>query len=503
MHSTQHSEPHRHKAEKPETTLRRAMTPAATQPDPRPPSPPVAAQSVPWRERIAFGAGGWPAGYGMWGLKSLAIPVYQMTLKVDPAMLGLMLALPRFWDAFSDPLMGHISDRTRSRFGRRRPYIIAGAFLTGLSFALVWMVPVHWPQNGQLAWFLATSLLFYTCFTVWAVPYQSLGYELTANYHERTAVMGVQNIFGKLSGLTIDWLFPLAHLGLFVSVMHGVRTITLMAGVAIFIGLGLLPGLFVRERFAPRPERAVVGKPAGFWIGCVNTLRNRGMLVLITLVTLNLVASMFTSGLDYYLLVYFVCGGNIAEGAMWKGVLSTCFSVIGILAVWPLAWVSKRYDKRNALMIIYGMVAAGGVGKWFFFREGMPWLCVFVPLLCAPIFTANGMIAQSMLADICDDDEWRHGGRREGLFGAMHGWVGKTVASLAIFGAGVTLNLVGFDAARGVSQDPDALLAIRYILVAATTLPALIAIFILRYYPLNEARMADIRRELEARRGAV
>jgi GPH family glycoside/pentoside/hexuronide:cation symporter len=451
---------------------------------------------------MAFGVGGLTAAFGSMGIKNLAIPVYQMTLKVDPALLGLMLAIPRFWDAFTDPFIGHLSDHTRSRFGRRRPYIVAGALLTGLTFALVWMVPVHWSQGAQLAWFLTTSLLFYTCYSIWEVPYQSLGYELTPNYHERTTVMGVQNLFSK-GGVAVEWVFPLAQLGFFLSVMQGVRAITAALAVIVFMGFGLLPGLLIRERFAATGVMRVQQPRAGLWRACTATLRNRGMLVLMTLVLLNLVASMFTSGLDYYLLVYYVCGGDIFQGSMWKGVLSSTFAGVGFVSVWLLAWMSRRYDKRNALVIVYVMVAIGGVGKWFFFREGMPWLCLLVPLLCGPIFTANDMIAKSMIADICDEDELRHGERREGMSGAMHGWVGKTAAALAILGAGITLNVIGFDAARGAAQDPEALLRIRYILVVATVLPALIAIFVLRFYPLNAAKMTEIRSELERRRGTV
>ena len=459
---------------------------------------------VSWRERLAFGVGGLTMAVGGMGIKNLAIPVYQMTLKVDPALLGLMLAIPRFWDAFTDPFIGHLSDRTRSRFGRRRPFIVVGAVLTGLAFALVWMVPAHWPQSWLLGWFLVTSLIYYTCYSIWEVPYQSLGYELTPNYHERTSVMGLQNLFGRL-GVVIEWVFPLAQLAIFATVLSGVRTITALLAVTVLMGVGVLPGLFVRERFTASQMPAVANKKktAGFWRSCVATLKNRAMRVLMTLVLLGLVASMFTSGLDFYLLVYYVCGGDLLEGSTWKALLSVAFSIIGALSVGVLAWLARRVDKRNALVIVYSMVALGGIGKWFFFREGMPWLCLLVPLLCAPIFTANEMIARSMIADICDEDELRHGERREGMFGAMHGWIGKTGAALAIFGAGVTLNLVGFDAARGAAQDPEALLRIRYILVVATTLPALSSIFVLRFYPLNEARMTSIRAELERRRGTV
>ncbi len=456
-----------------------------------------------WRERIAYGVGGLTAAVGAMGIKNLAIPVYQMTLKVDPALLGLMLAIPRFWDAFTDPFIGHASDHTRSRFGRRRPYIVAGAVLTGLSFALVWMVPAHWPQSWLLAWLLVTSLIYYTCYSIWEVPYQSLGYELTPDYHERTTVMGMQTLFGRLA-IVIEWIFPLAQLALFASVLQGVRTLTVLLAAVVFIGIGLLPGLLVRERFAvSAAQRMAAKQAAGFWRSCGATLRNRSMLVLMTLVLLNLVASIFTSGLDYYLLVYYVCGGDVFEGSTWKALLSSAFAVIGVLSVGVLGWLSRRVDKRNTLVIVHVMVAIGGIGKWFFFREGLPWLCLFVPLLCGPIFIANDMIVRSMIADICDQDELENGVRREGMFGAMHGWVGKTAAAMAVFGAGVALNAVGFDAALGPAQDPEALLRIRYILVAATTVPALIAIVVLRYYPLDEAKMAVIRSALERRRGAV
>ncbi len=318
--------------------------------------------------------------------------------------------------------------------------------------------------------------------------------------------MGVQNLFSKVS-VAIEWVFPLAQklvmLGVAVSVMQSVRTITLLLAGVVFIGVGLLPGLLVRERFVPGNLTRALPNPPGFWRSCVATLRDRAMLVLMSLVLLGLVASVFTSGLDYYLLVYYVCGGDIFEGSTWKAMLSLGFAGVGFVSVWLLTWMCRRFDKRNALVIIYAMVALGGVAKWFLFREGMPWLCLFVPLLCGPIYTANEMIARSMIADICDEDELKHGARREGMFGAMHGWVGKTAAALAVFASLSVLNFIGFDAARGAAQDPEALLKIRIIIVAATTIPALLAMGVLQFYPLDERRMTEVRAELERRRGAV
>lgn len=437
--------------------------------------------------------------YGEIGVKALAVPVYQMTLKVDPAMLGLMLALPRLWDAVTDPLMGYISDRTRSRFGRRRPYIVVGALLSAVSFALIWMVPTGWSQQAQLSWFLVTALLFYTCLTVWGVPYQSLGYEITADYHERTSVMGVRAVFAKLASFTNQWMFPLAHLAMFASVMEGVRVVTLVVAAVVFAGLGLLPGL-VRERFAEPPVKAGTPPPR-FWATCRAIARNRSMLVLTALTLLQVVAGMLASSLDYYILVYHMFDGDVGQGAIWKGVLSSSYALVGFAAIWPVTVISRRFDKRRALAVIYGLAVVGGALKWVLFTPGMPWLIVLDPLCSAALWTAVAMIMPSMAADICDEDEWKHGVRREGMFGAALSWFNKTAVSLSFLGSGVALNLVGFDAARGGDQAPEAILGMRLVLVFGTVIPALLALVVLRFYPLNAQRAAEIRADLEARRG--
>jgi GPH family glycoside/pentoside/hexuronide:cation symporter len=111
------------------------------------------------------------------------------------------------------------------------------------------------------------------------------------------------------------------------------------------------------------------------------------------------------------------------------------------------------------------------------------------------------MIMPSMAADICDEDEWNHGVRREGMFGAALSWFNKTAVSLSFLGSGVALNLVGFDAARGGAQTPGAILGMRLVLVFGTIVPAVLALAVLRFYPLNERRAAKIRADLEARRG--
>lgn len=138
---------------------------------------------VPLRQKLGLGAGGLAAFFGYAGVSTLAYPVYNMTLGVSAAAVGVALLVPRLWDAVSDPLMGRITDNAQTRWGRRRPFVLLGAPLMGLLFVAIWYAPPGWSDAGQLAWFIAAQLLFFTAYTVFAVPFGAMSYEMTPDHH--------------------------------------------------------------------------------------------------------------------------------------------------------------------------------------------------------------------------------------------------------------------------------------------------------------------------------
>ena len=481
---------------------------------------PTAAPGVPPRkrsggyvsfgEKLALGCGGITMFFGNVSVKAIAVPVYQMTLGVNPALLGLAMALPRLWDAITDPVMGSISDNCRSRFGRRRPFIVVGALLMGLSFGLIWMVPPSWSENAQLIYFVLTSLLFFTCFTVFSVPYNSLTYEMTPDYHERTRVMAYPTFFSKIAEAGYTWVIPLAGLAIFGGFLAGMRWVGWGVALIVMAGIGMLPGLLVRERFV-RPDQDGDGEPESrisnkdrvrFFPTLLQSLRSRAFVILIVLTILQVIAGMLASSLDYYLLVYHMFDGDIEDGSYWKAILSTGYAVVGFASVFGVGWLANRLDKRTVLAFIYATVAAGGIVKWFVFQPGhSPWWILLDPLFCGSIYVAIGMVMPSMLADICDEDELQSGQRREGMYGAIFSWISKTGVSLAFFGSGVALVLVGFNEQLGGNQDPRAILLMRLILAGSVMVTSAISAVLLLFYPITE-RTADLtRQQLEARRG--
>ncbi len=215
--------------------------------------------------------------------------VLNLGLGMNPAVVGMLGALPRLVDALVDPLMGFISDRTRSRWGRRRPYIFAGAIASGVTFALLWQLPRGRGETFYFVWFLAGSVVFYLAYTVFAAPWVALGYELTPDYHERTRLMGVQNFIGQLAYVVSPWfLWVMTYRGLFPDQVAGAAALAVAIG-AVAIGLGVLPAIFLRERFkdvaaaaaetrrgAPAGARAVfLRKLREFFVGFGTTLRSR------------------------------------------------------------------------------------------------------------------------------------------------------------------------------------------------------------------------------------
>ncbi|MGE4489007.1 MAG: MFS transporter [Kiritimatiellales bacterium] len=457
-------------------------------------------EKISFREKTALGVGSFAGFLGGTLVKSLAVPVYQMTLGVNPALLGIALALPRLWDAFTDPVMGNISDNFQSRFGRRKPFIVAGAVLTGVSFGIVWMVPQHWSDIAKLVYFIIASLIYYTCYTIYAVPSQSLILEMTPDYDERTKVTAFCGFFGKAGEFVYQWIFPLTQLAIFATAMQGIRTVGWLTGIFLIAGIGVIPGIFVKERYYHQAQKQ---PKVRFLESAKAVLRNRGFAILISLVILTTFAGMFASCLDYYLLVYYVCDGSIVQGSVWKAVLSSEYAIVGILSIWPVLWLSKRFSKQAALQLIYALTVIGGIVKWFVYTPGHPWLISVDPVLCGPIWTAISMLQPSMMADVCDDDERHHGQRREGMFGALYSWIWKCGISLSFLLSGVALVLAGFDEQLGGAQTSQTFTVMRLIFAGIPALTSGLTIILLSFYPITRRQAQETRRILEDRRGQV
>lgn len=453
------------------------------------------------------------------------IIVLNLGLGMDPAWVGLLGALPRLTDALTDPLMGYLSDHTRSRWGRRRPYILGGALAAGLIYiALWWGMPTS-PLETTFAWFLGGSVLFYLAYTTFATPWVALGYELTPDFHERTRLMGVQNFIGQLAYVVSPWFLWFMTQDLwFEDQLEGARWLALIVGLVV-MALGVLPALFLRERFAVTrteddtpPAAQLAGEPPGaaekpvaasglgenlkdFGRGLLTTLRCRPFLLLGAATFLVFNGFILISSFQYYVIIYYVFGGDQQLGAEWAGYSGTLGAVSTFVVITLVTWLATRVGKRRAFFLAIGLSMLGYGLKWFCYNPEVPWLLLLpAPLMAfglGGLFTLMG----SMIADVVDLDELDTHERREGMYGSIFWWVVKLGMAAALAGGGFLLNWTGFDVELGAAQSDQTILWMRICDAFVPVVTSGLAIWAVWRYPITEASAGEVRAQLEARRG--
>ena len=440
--------------------------------------------------------------------------ILNLGLKMDPVLVGLLGAIPRLTDAITDPLMGYISDKTKSRWGRRRPWIFAGAIAAGLLYIALWWMPLGRSESFTFWWFLIGSMIFYLAYTMYATPWVAMGYELTPDYNERTRLMGVQNFIGQLAYLVSPWfLWFMSNEDWFPSQIIGARWLAVIIGVVV-IALGILPAIFLRERFdevaaaAQEPEAAearpgLIAQLKDFAQGLVITLRSRSFLKLGLATFLVFNGFILISSFQSYVIIYYLFGGDQELGAKWAGYSGTVGSISTFCVIVLTTWLGTHLGKRRAFFVAIGISMLGYLLKWFCYVPGTPWLLLLpAPLMAfglGGLFTLMG----SMIADVVDEDELLTGERREGMFGSIFWWVVKLGMAAAIAGGGYLLNWTGFDVELAGAQTADALFWMRVCDVGVPFVASAIAIWAVWSYPITEETANATRAKLEARRGAV
>jgi GPH family glycoside/pentoside/hexuronide:cation symporter len=457
--------------------------------------------------RVAYGAGAFVNNLLAAASGGMMI-VLNLGLGMNPALVGLLGALPRLTDAFTDPLMGYISDNTRTRWGRRRPYIFGGAIAAGLLFALLWQLPGEKSETFYFVWFLAGSILFYMGYTVFATPWVALGYELTPDYHERTRLMGTQNFIGQLAYVVSPWFLWIMNSGkFFPDQVSGAAGLAVVVAV-VAMGLGILPAIVLRERMKDvaaeeggKPVRSFKENMAEFFSAFGVTLSNKPFLKLCLATFLVFNGFILISSFQYYVIIYFVAGGDQTAGAKYAGWAGTVGAICTFAVVAFVTWLSTRIGKRHAFFLSIGLSIVGYGLKWVCYNPELPYLVILPAPLMA--FGLGGLftLVPSMIADVVDTDELKTHERREGMYGSIFWWMVKLGLSAALAGGGYLLNATGFDVELGGNQAARSITLLRIFDAGIPMVASAIAIWAVATFPITEAKAREVREELEARRG--
>ncbi len=460
-------------------------------------------------QKVVYGLGALCNNLLAAALGCMAI-VLNLGLGMNPALIGTIMSFSRFTDALTDPIMGYVSDHTRTRWGRRRPYILVGAVLSGLVFALMWQLPGGHSQSFYFWFFLVGTSIFYLAYTIFATPFIALGYELTPDYHERTRLMGVSNFLGQFAWVAVPWFYAIMENDrLFENSVQGARGLAIAVGVAVIV-LGVLPALFTRERYLSiaQAEESTMLKGLAknikdFFRGLLITLRFRPFLRLCAATFLVFNGFMVISGFSSYVIIFYIFGGNKDAGAAYMGWYGTVSSVATFCVIIFATWLSGRIGKKSAFFTTTAVSIVGYALKWFCYNPSHP----FLLLLPAPLiaFGLGGLftLMGAMMADVCDVDELENGHRREGTFGAIYWWMVKLGMALAFALSGVLLNATGFDVALGNAQPVRTLFLLRICDIGVPIVASVIALIAMAGYHITEESAHAVRAELEKRRGKV
>jgi Na+/melibiose symporter-like transporter len=442
------------------------------------------ADRLTWRRLALYALPAAPIEAMFWLVVLYQLKFATDVIGVSPAVLGAIFGAVRLWDAFLDPVAGWLSDRTRSRMGRRRPWLVASAIPVGVAFAAAWSPPLG---SGAASIWLALSLLaFYTAHTAFGIPHTSLGAELATSHHERTRVFGVRGAFqgaGIFAGLGA--LHALEH-------ADDPRRIATAIGVAlgaIATGCILVTALRLRE---PRDGS---GRGGGApWTALRDVIANpHARRLLGVFFCGELAVGLLATALPF-------ASAHLlgAPGGTSLHLLAYLAPSLAALPAWPA--LSRRYGKARTWRWAKG-AAALGFGALWFADAGAPGTTL---LLCAAIGVCHGasrVLPYSIQADVIDWDELRTGERKEGIYCATWNLAAKAASGLAVALCGGALAAAGI-AARS-APTPAALETIRVLVSLAPAGLTAVAAALLAGFRLGEREHAAIRAAIDARGGPI
>ena len=457
---------------------------------------------VPLGQKIAFGLGMlanqmFPAALGIF------MVVLVQNLGFPGWMWGIIYFFPRIFDSFTDPIMGFISDNTKSRWGRRRQYVFIGAIVMGISFVIMWQLFKDSGVDYNFVYFMFWSFVFYLGLTIFSVPYVAMGYEMSDDFHERTSIMAVAQWIGQWAWVIAPWFWVIMYIngddGWFATAEEATRTLAIWVGI-ILMFVAMVPALFIKskstldEDYADLSLKNIRGSFNEIKLGFKEALQIKPFrkLCISTFLIFNAFNTVAT--FTFFVIVYQLFNGDAeaANAGYWPslfgclGALSTTFIVIPIVT-----WMSRKLGKKNAFLLSQGISIIGYILLWFLLIPGKPYMFIFaLPFFSFGIGSLFTLM-MSMTSDVIDLDELNTGKRREGIFGAIYWWMVKFGFAIAGALSGIILSVIGFQEGVASTDQEGAIIGLRAFFSGFPILGTLIAMWIMRDYDLTEEKAVE------------
>lgn len=460
-------------------------------------------------QKVIYGSGDWSLS-SFTTLRAFLYTIFLVdVVRLDPGLASISAFIGMLWDAINDPLVGTINDRLRTRWGRRRPFLLLFAIPFALGFMVLWWSP---PTDSQWIKFLYVTLAFLigdTLHTLINVPYLALVPEISRDYDERTALSGFRVFFNLVASLVTVVAAPTIVDDVVRSGFAPQQGYLLVA--AIFGGIAAIPFLvipfIIHERTAELDEPDEMIDLRQMWRVL---LRNRPFRYVTGLYTLTWIAFDLVTRMIPFFLIYWVGRGDtlisrplLGSDFALESLAMGALMIVAVISI-PL-WISlsQKFSKRNAYIagMVFWVVVLAAL---MFVQPGQIGLTLLLAALAGLSVSTASVLPESMLPDAVDWDEYTHGERNEGLFFGAITFFRKLSGAIAGFLALQALSISGYLAPpEGVhvfEQAPSALNAIRLLTGPFSALLVIGAIVVAWFYPLDRRQYAEVRHELDRRR---
>ena len=398
---------------------------------------------VPYRMLAAYGGPALGFAFALFFVQFYFLKYATDVLLLSPLWMGWIFAGAKLWDAVSNPLVGTASDRTRSRLGRRSPYLLAALPVFVASFFMLWRAPAALGGTALGAWVAGGLLLFYTAFALYAVPHAALGAELSPDSHERTRLFGARHV-----GMTAGMMCAFAAMHYAMNAPDPRAAASRVALPAIFgsVAVLLVPVVFIRGRHADAGQSA-----AGVLHGLRDVWANQPARLLLVVYFVEAVGTGSVGVMAPYVTEYWLGRPDLVA------VMPAAYVVTGIASIPVWVMLSRRFGKRDTWLGAM-VLAAGAFGGLFGFGGSVP-AAMGLLVLAGFAMGAGGVLSSSILADLIDLDERATGERREGIYSAAMSFTLKFGTSIATAASGLVLAATGF--VPNAEQSAESLLGIR------------------------------------------
>jgi GPH family glycoside/pentoside/hexuronide:cation symporter len=437
-----------------------------------------------WNEKLGYGFGDFGFNLYWTTIASFLAAFYTDVFGISAAAAGTMLFVTKIVDAITDPVMGAVADRTRTRFGKFRPYLILAGVPMAAAAVLTFTTP-DLDDAGKLVWAYGTYTMMMILYTILSTPYSALSGVMTASSQERTTLFGVRFLFAFVGASLVNkYTLPLVHYLGAGDDRLGWQSTMLLYGVLATL-IFAVTFLTTRERI--EPPAAQKTNPTG---DIADLLRNRPWLILFGLAMIIMLTITMRAGSSYYYFYYYVERPGLLPNYL------LCQAIALAIGAGLSPFLTRYMDKAKLLMLLMSIVGVLSIA-FFFVPRDMIWLMFTLNILISLALGPKSPLTWSMYADTADYNEWKNGRRATAMTFSLATFAQKLGGALGSAGMLWVLAAIGYVAnvaQTGASQTGIALLQ--------TIFPgvfALVAVLVAGFYNLTGNQLQTIQAELENR----